>query len=225
MNCLKKITIAISVIIITSFFTQGVFSAYSSLSLSPSSGTIPSTETAISVVVDSGTDEFIGIDLNLSYTGPVEYVRAEGADRCSSFVVSEGTGTINIECISMGHTVGETYSDTVANLYFYATDSGSSVFSFTSSDPVVDGGLPADSTYTLSTGSTSDSTDTEVIEGSENLPQTGLFDNSGVILTLGVFLVIVGLSFTFIINKWYQFNYELDQMEIEKSRSRLEDKF
>lgn len=174
-----------------------VRAVYSSLSLSPSEGIISPDNTAITVNVNSGADEFVGIDTTLSFTGPLEYVSATGAKRCESFQVVEGSSSINIECFSFSHSEGEVYSGELATLYFRATGTGESTFTFTAVDPEVTsktGGL-----YILTSNSSVDpSTDSitaDVGNTVGTLPETSIFDSSKGVFITGIFLLIFGLSF------------------------------
>ncbi|KUK77713.1 MAG: hypothetical protein XD93_0138 [candidate division WS6 bacterium 34_10] len=200
--------------IFLSQITSNVSANYSELTLAPSSGTITSSDTPIDILVDSGSDEFVGVDINILFSGSIEYVRADGVDRCSSFLVTEGTGTINIECLSIGHEVGETYNGTVATLYFRATDSGTAVLSVTSTDPVIDSGLPVDSTYNLSMYSES------VIGTGGDLPETGLLESSGVNLIIGLLFLTLGLGNIYLSSK----EVELKEKNINRIRRKLENK-
>ena len=187
MYCLKKRCFVLGFLIasfVVAMFPQSAFADYSSVYLSPSSGTIYSDYSVIQVKVNSGSDEFVGVDLDLSFTGNVSYVTSTGASRCSSFRVTPGTATINIECISIEQSEGETYNGTVATLYFKSTGTGSSTFTFTSNDPEitsVTGG-----TYTLSTAKN---------PAGGGLPQSGLFDSTTSVIVLGSVLILFGIFF------------------------------
>jgi hypothetical protein len=209
MNCLKRNLTRIWILPLVGLFfllcSASVFATYSSLSLSPSSGTITAENTAITVNVDSGTDEFIGIDTNLSFTGSVEYVSATGVERCDSFQVTESTGSINIECFSLSHAEGETYSGQLATLYFKAAGTGTSTFTFTSANPGVSSKTGGSYTLTLDsstdgTDSTTDGTDSTTNDTTGNLPQTSIFDNTNGVFVAGIFLLLFGFSFSYMYN-------------------------
>ncbi|MFA7628252.1 MAG: hypothetical protein WCY37_02465 [Candidatus Dojkabacteria bacterium] len=200
------------------------YAAYSSLSFTPSTGTIYGDSTGISIYVDSGTDEYVGVDLNIAFTGSVEYVTGSQT-KCSSFVVTDGDGTVNLECLYVGD--GSSYKGTIATLYFKATGSGTSEFSFSSTDPAVT--TPSVGTYSLSTSATPSS-------GTGDLPQTGLFDKTNLVLVGGISLLILGLVFNKVIDTTlnifssYRTNLEVQRegrrsFRQERRRSKLEKKF
>lgn len=200
------------------------YAAYSSVSFTPSTGTIYGDSTGISIYVDSGTDEYVGVDLNIAFTGSVEYVTGSQT-KCSSFVVTDGDGTVNVECLYVGD--GSSYKGTIATLYFKATGSGTSEFSFSSTDPAVT--APSVGTYSLSTSATPSS-------GTGDLPQTGLFDKTNLVLVGGISLLILGLVFNKVLDATlnifssYRGNLEAKgesrrSFRQERRRSRLEKKF
>jgi len=180
---LKKMFVLLLVVFSSSVFVTKVNAGYTSVLLSPSSGTIGPSETAIELKVDSGVDEFIGIDIDIAFTGPVEFVRATG-NKCGFFTPTVSGGTLNIECFFMD---GGVYSGTVATLYFKATDTGTSTYSITRVDP--ESATKAGGTYTLSMESSTTSSGT-------NLPQAGLLDNTTKYIVLGGSLVLYGFIFS-----------------------------
>lgn len=194
--------------------SNNAYATYTSVTLSPSTGTIYSTNTAVAVYANSGSDEFVGIDINMAFTGSVDYVSATGAARCSSFNVTEGTGTVNIECLSLNHDPGETYNGLIGTLYFKSTAAGTSTFSITSTDPEVTtktGGV-----YTLSTSSNTD------------LPDSGLFDDSLNKILIGVGFLLFGVIISRIPVKSFDFAGRVDEVKEEKlrkKRERWENKF
>jgi hypothetical protein len=228
MNCLrKKLT---SIILLLSFFLvifpSIVLADYTSIALSPSTGTIYADYMALSLTVNSGTDEFIGVDVNIAFTGSVQFLEATGATRCSSFNTTAGTGTLNVECLSTGHSVGETYNGVVATLYFKSTGTGTSTFTFSSTDPNIT--TKTGGTYTLSTANNPVPMNT----GSGELPDSGLFDDTRGVIAIGVVLMAFGIFFNHI-NRFTlslittaKLNKERREEErIEKRRGKLEKKF
>ena len=154
-----------------------VFANYSSISLSPSGGQIKDQYLSVDVNVNSGSDEFIGIDANIAYTGPLSFVEGT-SNKCGSFQAANNAGVVNIECF---YFEGGSYNGEVATLRFKITESGNSVFSITSTDPVTD--TKTGATYTLSLSSeTNDNTE---------LPATGIFDDSRVVIAFGFFLLLL----------------------------------
>ena len=156
-----------------------IFANYSSISLSPSGGQITGQYLSVDVNVNSGSDEFIGIDANIAYTGPLSFVDGT-SDKCGSFKATNNTGVVNIECF---YFEGGTYNGKVATLRFKITENGSSVFSITSADPVTDTKTGATYTLSLSSG-TNDNTE---------LPATGIFDDSRTIIAFGFFLLLLAI--------------------------------
>ena len=156
-----------------------IFANYSSISLSPSGGQIKDQYLSVDVNVNSGSDEFIGIDANIAYTGPLSFVEGTSS-KCGSFQATNNAGVVNIECF---YFEGGSYNGEVATLRFKITGSGNSVFSITSTDPETD--TKTGATYTLSLSSeTNDSDNAE-------LPATGIFDDSRVEIAFGFFLLLL----------------------------------
>lgn len=213
---LKKIRVLLVALLLFPFFASSVNATYTSASLSPNSGTIRGTETAVELKVNSGSDEFIGIDIYISYTGPVEYVRATGT-KCSSFQAVKKSGqSINIECFSFD---GDAYNGTVATLYFKSTGEGTSTFSITSADPAttnMTGGIYT--LTTLSAGTGDRGTGDGGRGGGSDLPQTALSDNIAFIV--GGLLILGGfLYYTFDFSKlsFYKLNFS---KQISSTRKR-----
>lgn len=209
--------LAIAFFIFIFGFNNTVYAEYLSISLSPNSGTIYSDSTTVQVLVDSGSDEFTGIDIPLEYTGGVEYITANGADRCDSFNVDDSvSGVLTIECVSTSHTVGETYDGVVATLYLKATEEGSSEFTFGTVSPTVttsDGG-----TYTLSLE--------ETPAEAEELPEAGLFDEkTTAIVALGFLVFSLGFFFNTIANSFNYLGDKVEQVKISRRRSKIEKRF
>jgi hypothetical protein len=230
MNCLRKKLTSIILLLSLFFaiFPSTAFADYTSIALSPSTGTIYADYTALSLTVNSGTDEFIGVDVNIAFTGSVQFLEATGASRCSSFNTTAGTGTLNVECLSTAHAVGETYNGVVATLYFKSTGTGTSTFTFSSTDPNIT--TKTGGTYTLSTASNPVPRDSG--SGDDTLPDSGLFDDTRGVIVVGIVLMAFGIFFNHI-NRFAlslittaKLNKEKREEErIEKRRGKLEKKF
>lgn len=172
------------------FFTEKVNASYTSVSLSPSSGTITNENSKIDLVVNSGTDNFIGIDLDVSFTGTVSFVQGTG----SGCTFTPKTGAVNVECFNFEE---QPYNGLVASLYFVATQQGQTVFTLTNVDPEVtniSGGQ-----YSLSLTDTTPETPLP-----STLPSTGLSDRAILIMLSGATLLIFGLFLPFLpfVNKY-----------------------
>jgi hypothetical protein len=209
------------------FLSKKAFATYSSIGLSPSSGTIYGTETAIAVVVNSQEEgeaevEFDGVDVNLSFTGNVEYIRGVGASRCDSFnITTPSSGVVNIECLSLNHEPGEGYRGTIATLYFKSLEEGgTSTFTFTSTDPeiVTKGGGSYDLTLAENTAPTDG-------EDGDGLPDAGLFDDTKFVILGGLVLVLFGIFFNNIANSFILVQNNIEEGRVEKRRKRLEKDF
>lgn len=203
MRCPKRLLICLFVFLFSVLFVSSVYADYSSISFSPSEGTIYGEETPIRININSGEgEEFYGIDLKVSFTGPVEYVRAQGVERCSTFDVTESEGTLNIICLSINHEEGEGFSGTLATLYFKANSEGTANLSFSELDPNI--GSVVNGQYSLTT--------------STDLPETAILDNHRLILMIGFFLIMLGLSFNYITTK-------VEEERLHVRRAKLESKF
>lgn len=157
---------------------------YNSLSLSPSTGTIGTENTAIEINVNSGSDNFVGYDIRLTLTGPMDYISSSEASVCDSFEVIEGSNTLDITCLSF---LSDTFVGTTSTFYFRATGDGTGSIDISNLDSSTIVGTLSGGTYTLSTGSsTSDST------SDSTLPQSGILDESPIILFIGFFLALMG---------------------------------
>jgi hypothetical protein len=212
MDCLsKKFAYVLFSFTILLFAASPVRADYSSISFSPATGTIYGDSTAINLYVDSGSDEYVGVDVNISFSGSVQYLSGTES-KCSSFVVTQGEGSINVECLYIGD--GSSYKGNVATLYFKATAAGSSTFSFSSTDPTVTS--PGQATYTLSTASTPASS-------TGGLPNTGLFDSSNLIIAGGLILILVGVMLNKILDSKNLFLDVLGSTQ-RNLKSRKEDK-
>lgn len=226
MNCLRKITAVVFVVsMFFPLFSKAANADYTSISLSPASGFIYSDTTAISVYVNSGSDEFVGVDINLAFSGDVQYLSGTGASRCSSFQVTPGTGTVNIECFSTQHEEGDDYNGVIATLYFKSTAaSGSSTFTFTSVDPNVTS--KGTGVYTLTSATNPNSGQGS---GSETLPDSGLFDDSRGIIVVGGILMFLGFFWSKITEVGTLFlgrmKEQREEGKIQNRRSKLEKDF
>ena len=192
-----------------------VYAEYLSISLSPDSGTIYGDSTTIQILVDSGSDEFTGIDIPLQYTGGVEYITANGADRCDSFNLDDSvSGLLTIECVSTTHQVGETYDGVVATLYLKAIQEGSSKFTFGTVSPTVttsNGG-----TYTLTLEATP----------TEELPEAGIFDSkTTAIAALGFLVFSLGFFFNTVANSFNYLGDKVEETRVNRRRSKIEKRF
>ncbi len=217
----ERIRKGFSKVLAIAFFTflfglnNTVYAEYLSISLSPDSGTIYGDSTTIQVLVDSGADEFTGIDISLQYTGGVEYITANGADRCDSFNLDDSvSGLLTIECVSTTHQVGETYDGVVATLYLKAIQEGSSKFTFGTVSPTVttsNGG-----TYTLTLEATP----------TEELPEAGIFDSkTTAIAALGFLVFSLGFFFNTVANSFNYLGDKVEETRVNRRRSKIEKRF
>lgn len=237
MDCLKKKLSVFPLALLASMFilplvsTEVFATTYTSAYIAPSTGTIWSENTAISIYVNSGSADFAGVDLDLAFTGDVTYVSGSGKDICDNFNITEGTNTLNVTCLSLDETP---YNGAIATLYFKATASGTSVFTLTNADTSITITTLSGGTYTLSTdehpcgsGSSASCTDP-----SETVPDTGLFDDSKNTIIFGVFLLILGIFWNRIndfayatLGKIKEDRIKSAEEKAEKKRKRWEDKF
>jgi hypothetical protein len=198
--------------------------ALTSATVSPTTGNIYSDSTAISIYVNSGTDEFAGVDIDLAYTGSIQYLSGTGAARCSTFTITPGSGTLNILCLSTQHTTGQAYSGVIATLYFKSTaSSGTATLSFTSVDP--NAPVKTGGTYTLTSA-------TNPNAGQGGLPDSGLFDDSRSLMVLGAILIFLGFFWNKVANTGILFmgklksvQEDVKERETAKRRSRVEKGF
>lgn len=215
----KVLLILILVININLAFTSNILADYSSINLSPSSGEIiKDVNDYITVILDvnSGTDEYIGIDTNISYTGPIEFIDGTGI-KCGSFVATNSSGVINVECFYLE---GGTYVGQVASLRFRVTGTGSSTFSIASTDPVVT--TKSNVTYTIN--SSSDEPETTIPSGDRNtsttLPATGLIEERKLVILAGMIFLLLGIG----INRSTQFPNSF-KPKTERTRIAFEKRF
>ena len=217
----ERVKKGFSKVLAIAFFTflfglnNTVYAEYLSISLSPDSGTIYGDSTTIQILVDSGSDEFTGIDIPLQYTGGVEYITANGADRCDSFNLDDSvSGVLTIECVSTTHQVGETYDGVVATLYLKSTQEGSSKFTFGTVSPTVTTSNGGEYTLTLEATPTGE------------LPEAGLFDNKTIaIASLGFLVFSLGFFFNTVANSFHYLGDKVEETRINRRRSKIEKRF
>lgn len=229
MYCFKNKRILGVILGVFTFFLVSHYqslAAYTSISLSPSTKTIYSTDTLLTVNVNTGNDEFIGMDIDIAYTGSVSYVKANeySSGSCPNLQVTKGTGKINITCISA---TGGKLNDPIVKLYFKATAAGSSVFTVSSVDPFLSSVKMSGGTYTLSTESGGGDDG-----GDSDLPDAGIFDNSQSIMIIGAVLVFAGIFWSkindgviFLRRNMSDRKERAKAEKVERRRNRLEKKF
>jgi hypothetical protein len=168
---------------------------YTSISLSPATGTIGPDATAIQLNVNSGSSNFVGYDINISFAGQIEYISATEASVCNSFFdATEGSSSLDVSCLS---SLEDTYNGSTATLYFRATDNGIGTLTITNNDDSVTITTISGGSYTT-TMSTSpvddDPTDdpSDDPDNTETLPQSGIFDDSPVVFIFGFLFIILG---------------------------------
>lgn len=233
MSCLGKkfASVVLLLSLLLTIFPTAILADYTSIALSPSTGTIYADYTALSLTVNSGTDEFYGVDVNIAFTGDVTYMETTGASRCSSFVATEGSGTLNVECLSTAHAAGETYNGVVATLYFKSSGTGTSTFTFSSTDPNIT--TKTGGTYTLSAEDNPVPRDGGAggAGGDETLPDSGIFDDTRGIVGIGILLMAFGIFFNhinrFVLSLITSVRLNREKKEEEKTnkrRDRLEKK-
>ncbi len=217
----ERVKKGFSKVLAIAFFTflfglnNTVYAEYLSISLSPKSGTIYGDSTTIQVLVDSGADEFTGIDIPLQYTGGVEYITANGADRCDSFHLDDSvSGVLTIECVSTTHQAGETYDGVVATLYLKATQEGSSKFTFGTVSPTVTTSNGGEYTLTLEATPT------------EQLPEAGIFDSkTTAIAALGFLVFSLGFFFNTVADSFNYLGDKVEETRVNRRRSKIEKRF
>lgn len=171
---------------------------YTSISLSPSTGTIGPDATAIQLNVNSGSSDFVGYDINISFVGQIEYISATEASVCNSyFDATGGPSSLDVSCLS---SIGDVHNGVTATLYFKATDNGTGTLTITNNDDSVVIATISGGTYTTIISSTpvDDSpVDNTPVNDSPNddndtLPQSGIFDDSPAIFIFGFLFIIFG---------------------------------
>lgn len=151
------------------------------LSISPSSGSYSGSFSFDVVINLASGEQMAAVDLNINYTGPVEFVTAtSGAQNCTPSVSAQ-SGRVNVLCASLDYF----QTGSVVRLTFVANGSGTANFSV----EVVD----SDGNITGSTGAayTVNGTGGQG-GGGGNLPNTALLDMKSA--GLGTFLLGIGLS-------------------------------
>lgn len=223
MYCFKNKRIFGVILGVFTFFLVSHYqslAAYTSISLSPSTGTIYSSSTLLTVNVNSGNDEFIGMDIDIAYTGSVSYVSSTELSSCPNLQVVQGTGKINVTCLS---STGAKLNGAAAKIYFKSAAAGSSVFTITSVDSFLSSTTKTGGTYTLST---------ETNPASSELPDSGIFDNSQNIMIIGSVLVFAGIFWSKINDGVISLRRNMNDMKerkktekVERRRNSLEKKF
>lgn len=171
-----------------------VDAAYSSLGFSPTNGTISTSETKISIVVNSGNEIFTAINAKINFTGPIQFVKSTevSGSPCKEKPTVITAGQLNFLCTSIQ---GKKYNGALVDLYFKATDSGTSSFTF--------GSNPGDgisitnigsASFTVTGTSTNTSTITNTNSNNNNrLPQTSERKQS--YLLIGIILLFIGVIY------------------------------
>lgn len=177
MNCQLKpkflLGIVLTLFTYPIFALSQAFAIYTSSTITPATGTIYSTNTPISVNVNSGSDNFGGVDVIINFSGNMSYVSAVKNSICSSFTVTPSGNTLDVECFYLGD--ARTYSGSIGTLYFKSTGTGSAAVTITSTDPTVT--TIASGAYTLATGA---------------LPTAGILDDMNKSLVIGVSMMVLG---------------------------------
>lgn len=197
MNIHQKVLLSIPVIsffiVVTNFILPGeINAAYTSISFSPSVGSIDATETKITVMVDTGTDNFAAVRPVVLFTGSVQFVRSEKSPNapCTPSVAIDGypQGSLAFICITTSET-GKPYKGGLVDLYFKATGSGTSTFSFRA-DP--GDGIPITTIGTATFNLTGVTQQISNAQGSTPLPQTADGKNFKLIV-VGIGLLLMGI--------------------------------
>lgn len=188
---------------------NNIHASYKSTWLTPSSGKITTAGTNINIAVDSGNDNFVGVDITIEYTGQVEYVTgAINADSGCGFLDvtnSPGTGAngesrITVMCAYTGNE--KKYNGIVVTLKFKAkATSGESKFRITRAATATHGASLVGGSYTLADstiGGGNDNSDTVTGGmgggmGGSDLPQSGIFDNVSQKVLIGSSLVMASV--------------------------------
>jgi len=177
MNCHKTnkflCGLVITLVVYPVLALSQAFATYTSSTITPATGTIYSTNTPISVNVNSGADNFGGVDVIVTFTGNISYVSAVQNSICSSFTVTPSGNTLDVECFYLGD--ARTYSGSIGTLYFKSTGTGNATVTITSTDPAVT--TKANGAYTLATGA---------------LPTAGILDGMNKSLIIGITMIILG---------------------------------
>lgn len=185
---------------------KNIYAAYKSTWLTPASGTITAAGMDINIAVDSGSDNFVGIDVTIEYTGQVEYVTGtvNATSGCGLLDITNspstgtnGVGKIAVMCAYTGNE--KKYNGSVAILKFKAKAAGGeSKFTIVRAATATHGTSLVGATYTLavvSGGNNETSNDTSVdgMGGGGDLPQSGIFDNVSQKVLIGSSLVMASV--------------------------------
>ena len=232
MNCLRKKLVSVTLLLslFLAIFPYTASADYTSIELSPSTGIIYADYTALSVMINTGTDEFTAVDFYLSFTGDVEYMSTTKAAICDNFEATESeSGTsVNITCFkSISATDEDPYNGVIATVYFKSIGTGTAMLTFSSVDPNTT--TKTGGTYTLS--AENNPVPRGGVGGGE-LPESGLFDDTRGIIGVGVLLMAFGIFFNHI-NRFAlsliataRLNRERKEEErTDKRRGKLEKKF
>lgn len=175
----RQFSILILTTLLFSFFTSASF-ATTSVSISPSSGSYAGSF-SFNVVLDiSGGEQVSAIDLNINYTGPVEFVTAaNGVQNCSPSV-NATAGRVNVLCAGLDYF----QSGNLVRLTFVATGTGTASFAI----EVVD----TDASISGTTGATYSVTSSGGTGGGGELPTTAVLDVRSA--SVGTLLLALGLG-------------------------------
>ncbi len=209
-NCSKKRTFLKSVCLLLLFLCfpiNSIYAAYTSTWIAPATGTITTTGTNIYLAVNTGNDNFVGVDVTIEYTGQVEYEVASIVpnSKCANLDITNSpgasAGSISVMCVYTGSEMK--YNGNVVVLKFKAkTTSGTSKFTITRAATGTHGASLIGANYTLGAsttvvvGNNNDSnTETGGMGGGSNLPQSGIFDNVSQKVIIGSSLILLGILF------------------------------
>lgn len=221
MSCPKFISVFFLVVAFVTLQAGDIFAlTYTSLALSPDSGIIYSSETPISINVDSGFSEFQAIQFTVNFPASIQYANkyefVSSACGASSRVIASSS-SLDVECIVPNLNSTPIYSGKIVTLYFKSHTAGTATITLSDVDPTAT--TVGSGTYTV------DLTESD-------LPDAGLFDDSRSIIILGVIFVLFGVFFNYVckgvnVLKYNAKEYKskTDERKVEKRRSKLEDKF
>lgn len=158
------------------FFANGTQNANAgaTLSLSPSTGTYTGQFQVDVNVAISGGDTIYAFDLNIEYSGPIDFISGTSGDAGCGAVIDEATpGTVSIICLAL-----DPISDsTIATLTFGRSTTGTANIEIEVIDS--DGTIDAVSGGTYS-----------MLSGSSGLPSTAI--NSNYLIWAGFLMVLLG---------------------------------
>lgn len=190
---------------------NNIHASYKSTWLTPSSGKITTAGTNINIAVDSGNDNFVGVDITIEYTGQVEYVNgAINANSGCGFLDianspstgTNGGGRIAVMCAYTGDE--KKYNGIVVTLKFKAkATSGESKFKITRAATATHGASLVGGSYTLAAsttgggnGNSNSNSSSDTVTGGmggSDLPQSGIFDNVSQKVLIGSSLVMASV--------------------------------